>query len=136
PVFGYGCAVFLQADLVNAQRQGWQPDEILAGLAAVLPKNVFYYVAAVSIPARLGARFVLQGGTHYNVAVVKAEVDFIRAAFANTAIEPAIFVHPHCGESGAIGAALEAIRLAREGRPTTFVGCRAVRGITYRTTCN
>ena len=136
PVFGYGCAVFLQADLVNAQRQGWQPDEILAGLAAVLPKNIFYYVAAVANPARLGTRFVLQGGTQNNLAVVKAEVDFIRAAFEGTGVEPDIFVHQHRGESGAIGAALEAIRLFREGRQTTFIGCDAVRAITYRTTCN
>ena len=45
PVFGYGCAVFMQSDIVNFQRQGWRAEEILAGLAAVLPKNVFLYVA-------------------------------------------------------------------------------------------
>src|SRR5262245_7087786 len=37
PIFGYGCAVFMQSDIVNFQRQGWAPEEILAGLAAVLP---------------------------------------------------------------------------------------------------
>ncbi|MGC9159808.1 MAG: BadF/BadG/BcrA/BcrD ATPase family protein, partial [Terracidiphilus sp.] len=37
PQFSYGCAVFLQTDVVNFQRQGWGPDEILAGLATVLP---------------------------------------------------------------------------------------------------
>src|ERR1700739_2524694 len=41
PVFGYGCAVFMQSDIVNFQRQGWRAEEILAGLAAVRPKNVF-----------------------------------------------------------------------------------------------
>ena len=34
PVFGYGCAVFMQSDIVNFQRQGWKAEEILAGLAA------------------------------------------------------------------------------------------------------
>ena len=53
PVFGYGCAVFMQSDIVNFQRQGWRAEEILAGLAAVLPKNVFLYVA--SIPESRGA---------------------------------------------------------------------------------
>ena len=134
PVFGYGCAVFLQADIVNAQRQGWQANEILAGLAAVLPKNIFYYVATVSSPARLGRRFILQGGTQHNLAVVKAEVDFIARAFEGTGIEPEIVVHEHCGESGAIGAALEAVRLWREGRRTTFIGFEAARAVTYRTT--
>ena len=47
PIFGYGCAVFLQTDIVNFQRQGWQPQEILAGLATVLPRNVFLHVAKV-----------------------------------------------------------------------------------------
>src|SRR5579862_4217771 len=47
PVFGYGCAVFMQSDIVNFQRQGWRAEEILAGLAAVLPKNVFLYVASI-----------------------------------------------------------------------------------------
>jgi activator of 2-hydroxyglutaryl-CoA dehydratase/predicted nucleotide-binding protein (sugar kinase/HSP70/actin superfamily) len=136
PIFGYGCAVFLQSDIVNAQRQGWQRDEILAGLAAVLPKNIFYYVAAVANPARLGTRFVLQGGTQNNLAVVKAEVDFIRAAFDGTGIEPEIFVHEHRGESGAIGAALEAARWFREGHRTTFVGTAAARAMTYRAVCN
>ena len=40
PFFGYGCAVFMQSDIVNFQRQGWRSEEILAGLADVLPKNV------------------------------------------------------------------------------------------------
>src|SRR5437660_5199698 len=81
PVFGYGCAVFMQSDIVNFQRQGWQAQEILAGLAAVLPKNVFLYVASIPNLAALGTRFVLQGGTQNNLAVVKAEVDFIRNSF-------------------------------------------------------
>ena len=81
PVFGYGCAVFLQSDIVNFQRQGWRAEEILAGLATVLPKNVFLYVAKVPNLAALGTRFILQGGTQNNLAVVKAEVDFLRTSF-------------------------------------------------------
>ena len=30
-MFGYGCAVFMQSDIVDFQRQGWKPEEILAG---------------------------------------------------------------------------------------------------------
>jgi len=136
PVFGYGCAVFMQSDIVNFQRQGWRAEEILAGLAAVLPKNVFLYVASIPNLAALGSRFVLQGGTQNNLAVVKAEVDFIRSSFRAAGKEPEIIVHEHCGESGAIGAALEALRLWRKGRQTTFIGLEAVRNITYRTTRN
>src|ERR1700747_2778864 len=136
PVFGYGCAVFMQSDIVNFQRQGWRAEEILAGLAAVLPKNVFLYVASIPNLAALGSRFVLQGGTQNNLAVVKAEVDFIRNSFRATGKQPEIIVHEHCGESGAIGAAQESLRLWRNGQMTTFVGLDAVRKIEYRTTRN
>ena len=136
PVFGYGCAVFMQSDIVNFQRQGWRAEEILAGLAAVLPKNVFLYVASIPNLAALGSRFVLQGGTQNNLAVVKAEVDFIRNSFRASGKQPEIIVHEHCGESGAIGAAQESLRLWRNGQQTTFVGLDAVRKIEYRTTRN
>ena len=136
PVFGYGCAVFMQSDIVNFQRQGWQAEEILAGLASVLPKNVFLYVASIPNLAALGTRFVLQGGTQNNLAVVKAEVDFIRNSFRAAGKQPEIIVHEHCGESGAIGAAQESLRLWRNGRQTTFIGLDAVRKIEYRTTRN
>ena len=136
PVFGYGCAVFMQSDIVNFQRQGWRAEEILAGLAAVLPKNVFLYVASIPNLAALGSRFVLQGGTQNNMAVVKAEVDFIHNSFRAAGKKPEIIVHEHCGESGAIGAAVESLRLWRNGLQTTFVGLDAVRRIQYRTTRN
>jgi predicted CoA-substrate-specific enzyme activase len=136
PVFGYGCAVFMQSDIVNFQRQGWRAEEILAGLAAVLPKNVFLYVASIPNLAALGSRFVLQGGTQNNMAVVKAEVDFIHNSFRAAGKQPEIIVHEHCGESGAIGAAVESLRLWKNGLQTSFVGLDAVRKIQYRTTRN
>jgi predicted CoA-substrate-specific enzyme activase len=136
PVFGYGCAVFMQSDIVNFQRQGWRAEEILAGLAAVLPKNIFLYVASIPNLAKLGSRFILQGGTQKNLAAVKSEVDFINSHFHGADKEPEIIVHQHCGESGAIGAAVEALRLWRNGHKTTFIGADAVKNISYRTTRN
>jgi activator of 2-hydroxyglutaryl-CoA dehydratase/predicted nucleotide-binding protein (sugar kinase/HSP70/actin superfamily) len=136
PIFGYGCAVFMQSDIVNFQRQGWTAEEILAGLAAVLPKNIFLYVASIPNVAQLGTRFVLQGGTQHNLAAVKAQVDFIRSNFRGAGLEPEIIVHEHCGESGAIGAGVEAMRLYNAGHRTTFIGLDAVRKISYRATRN
>ncbi len=136
PVFGYGCAVFMQSDIVNFQRQGWRGEEILAGLAAVLPKNIFLYVAGIPNLAKLGSRFILQGGTQKNLAAVKAEVDFIHSHFHGAGHEPEVIVHEHCGESGAIGAGVEAIRLYKNGHRTTFIGIDAVQKIGYKTTRN
>jgi predicted CoA-substrate-specific enzyme activase len=130
PQFSYGCAVFLQSDIVNFQRQGWRPEEILAGLATVLPKNVFLYVAGVSNVASLGSRFVLQGGTQKNLAVVKAEIDFIRKHYHGAGI-PEIVVHPNCCEAGAIGAALEAIENSQLQNASSFPGFEFLDRLTY-----
>lgn len=137
PTFSYGCAVFLQSDIVNFQRLGWKPEEILAGLAAVLPKNVWLYVAQIPNFAKLGTRFVLQGGTQNNLAAVKAQVDFIESRFEEKPEKPEIIVHKHCGESGAIGAALEAIRLwESKKRESSFIGLNATSGINYSSISN
>ena len=134
PVFPYGCAVFLQSDIESFQGQGWKPNEILAGLAAVLPKNVWLYIAKIPNLAELGTRFILQGGTQNNLAAVKAQVDFINERFRGTGKTPEITVHKHAGEAGAIGAAFEAMALIEAGRETTFIGLDAVRKIKYKTT--
>ncbi|HVJ04601.1 MAG TPA: BadF/BadG/BcrA/BcrD ATPase family protein [Candidatus Saccharimonadales bacterium] len=133
PIFSYGCAVFLQSDIVNFQRQGWRPEEIIAGLAAVLPKNVFLYVAGVSNVARIGRRFLLQGGTQRNLAVVKAEIDFLHSHFFAEGT-PEVRVHPNCGEAGAIGAALQAIHQYDPSRPSTFIGLDQLDNLHYNTT--
>jgi predicted CoA-substrate-specific enzyme activase len=129
PDFGYGCAVFLQSDIVDFQRQGWKPEEIMAGLARVLPKNIWLYVSQISNLERLGGTFVLQGGTQRNLAAVKAQVDFIKKKFHD--LSPRIIVHRHTGEAGAIGAAVEAARLHGSGRETTFIGLEAAEQIRF-----
>ncbi len=127
PRFNYGCAVFLDSDRVNFQKEGFAKEELLCGLAQVLPKNVWQYVVGVPRMAALGRRFVLQGGTQYNLAAVKAQVDYIRERVPGAEV----FVHPHCGEAGAIGAALEALRaVSRTGR-SRFVGMEAAIALRY-----
>src|SRR5437660_2944701 len=133
PMFGYGCAVFMQSDIVDFQRQGWKPEEILAGLANVLPKNIWLYVSQIPNLASLGRTFVLQGGTQHNLAAVKAQVDFIESRFRDKGVKPNIIVQEHCGESGAIGAAIEANRLWRMGRQTSFIGLEDGEKISYVT---
>src|SRR6185295_2353419 len=59
PKFSYGCAVFLDTDRVNFQKEGFSKEEMLAGLAQVLPKNVWQYVVQIPRLAALGRKFVL-----------------------------------------------------------------------------
>ena len=121
PRFSYGCAVFLDSDRVNFQKEGYAKEELLAGLAQVLPKNVWQYVVQIPRMAALGKRFVLQGGTQYNLAAVKAQVDYIKERVPGAEV----LVHPHCGEAGAIGAAFEALRVVKRRGHSTFVGLDA-----------
>ncbi len=133
PMFGYGCAVFMQSDIVDFQRQGWKPEEIMAGLANVLPKNIWLYVSQIPNLASLGKTFILQGGTQHNLAAVKSQVDFIESRFKDKGQKPNVIVHEHCGEAGAIGAAIEARRLYQNGHRTSFIGFEAVDKIAYIT---
>ena len=127
PCFSYGCAVFLDTDRVNFQKEGYTKEELLAGLARVLPKNIWQYVVQVPRLASLGRRFVLQGGAHYNLAAVKAQHDYIVEHIPDAVVH----LHPHPGEAGAIGAALEAIRVVAERGHSWFIGIRNAVGLEY-----
>jgi activator of 2-hydroxyglutaryl-CoA dehydratase/predicted nucleotide-binding protein (sugar kinase/HSP70/actin superfamily) len=129
PKFSYGCAVFLDADRVNFQKEGFTATQMLAGLAKVLPKNVWQYVVQVPRLAEFGEVFVLQGGTQRNLAAVKAQVDYIKERVPNGKV----VVHPHCGEAGAIGAAMETLRVVKRRGHSTFIGLDQAIDLQYTT---
>ncbi|CAN7510731.1 acyl-CoA dehydratase activase-related protein [Variovorax sp. LjRoot84] len=129
PTFNYGCAVFLDTDRVNFQREGYRKEELMAGLALVLPKNIWQYVVQMPRLAQLGRVFVLQGGTQHNLAAVKAQHDYIVQRVPDAVVR----VHPHCGEAGAIGAALDARRATQRRGFSSFIGLEAAIGLAYTT---
>jgi predicted nucleotide-binding protein (sugar kinase/HSP70/actin superfamily) len=128
PKFSYGCAVFLDSDRVNFQKEGFSKEELLAGLAQVLPKNVWQYVVQIPRMAELGKKFVLQGGTQHNLAALKAQVDYIKARVPGAEV----FVHPHTGEAGAIGAAMETRRVVTRKGFSTFIGIDAAINLEFQ----
>lgn len=130
PVFSYGCAVFLDADRVNFQKEGYTKEEMMAGLALVLPKNIWEYVGQFNSLASLGKNFVLQGGTQYNQAALKAQVDYIKSRVPNANV----YIHPHPGEAGAIGAALEAKKIVEKRGYSTFIGLQESTKVEYAST--
>jgi len=132
PTLAMGCGVFLQSDIVNQQRKGWSAEEIMASLAAVLPVNVWVYAGQLQNLAAVGKKFILQGGTHRNMAVVKAQVDFINSKVPDAEI----VVHPYSGEAGAIGAALCVLDRLGRGSASRFRGFDAVEGLSYTSTTN
>jgi predicted CoA-substrate-specific enzyme activase len=129
PKFSYGCAVFLDSDRVNFQKEGYSKEELLCGLAQVLPKNVWQYVVQIPRLSALGRKFVLQGGTQYNLAAAKAQVDYIKERVPDAEV----YVHPHCGEAGAIGAAFETLRVVKRRGRSTFIGLEAAIQLQYAT---
>ena len=130
PTLAMGCGVFLQSDIVNQQRKGWAAEEIMAALAAVLPVNVWIYAGQLQNLRAAGRKFVLQGGTHRNQAVVKAQVDFIRGKVPDADV----VLHPYSGEAGAIGAALCAADWRAAGARSVFRGFDAIAALTYTST--
>jgi predicted CoA-substrate-specific enzyme activase len=129
PQLSMGCGVFLQSDIVNQQRKGWQADEILAALCAILPLNVWIYAGGLNNLKQVGRKYILQGGTHKNLAVVKTQVDFIVSKIP----EAEVVVHPYSGEAGAIGAALVAQEWLEKGGRTSFRGFDAIERLSYKT---
>src|SRR6059036_288683 len=130
PSLTMGCGVFLQSDIVNQQRKGWSAEEIMAALAAVLPVNVWIYAGQLQNLRAAGRKFILQGGTHRNMAVVKAQVDFIRGKVPDAEV----VLHPYSGEAGAIGAALCAADWLRHGNASRFRGFATIAALSYTST--
>lgn len=130
PAFNYGCAVFMEQDKVNFQQLGWSKEEIMAGLALVLPKNIWNYVVQESNIAKFGKKIVLQGGTQKNLAAVKAQVDYIKTRIPDASVS----VHRFADICGAIGAAMEAVDTVK-GK-SSFTGIADAAKVEYTTTNN
>ncbi len=128
PSFNYGCAVFMEQDRVNFQQAGWTKEEMMAGLAAVLPLNIWNYVVQESNLAKLGSRFVLQGGTQKNLAAAKAQVDFIKEKVPGAEVH----VHKYADIGGAIGAAIESIDQMKDS--SSFIGIKEAAKVTFKST--
>ncbi|MCR5388241.1 MAG: 2-hydroxyacyl-CoA dehydratase [Lachnospiraceae bacterium] len=98
---GTRCTVFMNSKVKQAQKEGATVADISAGLAYSVIKNALFKVIKLSNPAELGKNVVVQGGTFYNDAVLRA---FENISKVNV-VRPDI-----AGIMGAFGAAL----IARE----------------------
>ncbi len=94
---GSRCTVFMNSSVKQAQKDGASIECISAGLAISVVKNALYKVIRASSVEQLGRNIVVQGGTFYNEAVLRA---FEKEMGVNV-IRPDI-----AGLMGAYGAAL------------------------------
>ena len=99
---GSRCTVFMNSSVKQSQRDGATVEDISAGLSVSVVKNAIYKVIRAGSPEELGENIVVQGGTFYNDAVLRA---FERELGKNV-IRPKI-----AGLMGAYGAALYSMKL-------------------------
>ena len=98
---GSRCTVFMNSSVKQSQKDGATVEDISAGLSISVVKNAIYKVIRAGSPDELGQHIVVQGGTFYNDAVLRA----FERELGREVIRPAI-----AGLMGAYGAALYAKR--------------------------
>ncbi len=69
---GSRCTVFMNSKVKQAQKEGASVSDISAGLAYSVIKNALVKVIKVNDFANIGKNIVVQGGTFYNDAVLRA----------------------------------------------------------------
>ncbi len=121
---GTRCTVFMNSKVKQAQKEGATVADISAGLAYSVIKNALFKVIKVSNASELGRNIVVQGGTFYNDAVLRA---FEKIAGCE-AIRPDI-----AGIMGAFGAALIAREQYTEGYQTTMLSLKEITELRYET---
>ena len=122
---GTRCTVFMNSKVKQAQKEGASVADISAGLAYSVIKNALYKVIKVSDASELGQHIVVQGGTFYNDAVLRA---FEKIAECE-AIRPDI-----AGIMGAFGAALIARERYDKSKVSTMLPIEKINSLEYRTT--
>ena len=120
---GTRCTVFMNSNVKQAQKEGATVQDISAGLAYSVIKNALYKVIKLADPADLGRHIVVQGGTFYNQAVLRA-------------FEKIAGVEATCPDISGIMGAFGAALIAREryhGQKTTTLPLADILNLTYTT---
>ena len=97
---GSRCTVFMNSSVKQAQKDGATIENISAGLSVSVVKNAIYKVIRAASADELGKCIVVQGGTFYNDAVLRA----FEKELGHNVIRPSI-----AGLMGAYGVALHSM---------------------------
>lgn len=121
---GTRCTVFMNSNVKQAQKEGASVEDISAGLAYSVIKNALFKVIKLADARELGSHVVVQGGTFYNQAVLRA----FEKISGVEAICPDI-----SGMMGAFGAALIA-RERYQGQKSSMLSIPEALALSYTTT--
>ena len=114
---GSRCTVFMNSSIKQAQKDGATIENISAGLSISVVKNAIYKVIRASSPEELGRNIVVQGGTFYNEAVLRA----FEKEMGVEVIRPDI-----AGLMGAYGAALYGKGKSLNGAVSSLIDRKAL----------
>ncbi|MCL1929141.1 MAG: acyl-CoA dehydratase activase [Treponema sp.] len=127
---GSRCTVFMNSCIITEQKNGKEPDDIMAGLCRSIIENVFTKVVRISNFSSLGDKIVVQGGTFRNDAVLRALEQYTGKTIIRA---------PYPGEMGAIGIALLTKKYV-EGLAapfvSNFIGLEALKDFDYTQVSN
>ena len=121
---GSRCTVFMNSSVKQAQKDGATIENISAGLSISVVKNAIYKVIRAASPEELGRNIVVQGGTFYNEAVLRA----FEKEMGVEVIRPDI-----AGLMGAYGAALYGSGKARPDQTSTLLSREQLAAFTQQT---
>ena len=102
---GTRCTVFMNSRVKQAQKEGASVSDISAGIAISVIKNALFKVMQLRDVESLGSNIVVQGGTFYNDAVLRA----LEVLLQRDVVRPDI-----AGVMGAYGAAILALESGGE----------------------
>ncbi len=109
---GTRCTVFMNSKVKEAQKEGAELSDISAGLAVSVIKNALFKVIGYREEEELGANIVVQGGTFYNDAVLRA----VEKIIGKEVVRPDI-----AGIMGAFGAGLLAKERAADNQRSNLL---------------
>jgi predicted CoA-substrate-specific enzyme activase len=122
---GSRCTVFMNSKVKQAQKEGAEIGDISAGIALSVIKNALFKVIRLKSADELGDKIVVQGGTFYNNAVLRA----LEQTIGREVVRPDI-----AGLMGAFGAALIAQERCMSGATTSLLPKSALSKFTAQTT--
>ena len=122
---GSRCTVFMNSRVKQAQKEGATVPDISAGLSYSVIKNALYKVIKIKKPEELGEKIIVQGGTFYNPAVLRAFEQIV----GRQVICPDI-----AGLMGAFGAALIAKNSYKNGMLTSLLGLEELKDFAWKVT--
>lgn len=120
---GSRCTVFMNSRVKQAQKEGATVGDISAGLSYSVIKNALFKVIKIRDPKDMGKKIIVQGGTFYNDAVLRA----FEMISEREAIRPNI-----AGLMGAFGAAIISKERYKKGYESTLADDKKLESFSFK----